>query len=85
MAYRNLSNEYFSLIRILLAPNANVSVDHAGAVVALAGVVVMLYDSFFPNRPVRDGAISIAGLVVAAVLLVMMWGGDVHPAARGAG
>lgn len=43
-------------------------------VVALAGIIAMLYDSFFPKDRVTTGVISLAGLAVSGVLLIMMWG-----------
>ena len=34
----------------LLNPNVSISVDPSGVVVAFAGIVAMVYDSFFPNQ-----------------------------------
>ena len=48
-------------------------------VVALAGIVAMVYDSFFPKDRTTTGIIALVGLVVSGVLLVMMWG-DPQPA-----
>lgn len=44
-------------------------------IVAFAGVIVMLYDSFFPKHKLATGAISLIGLVTAGIVLVTMWGG----------
>ena len=42
-------------------------------IVALTGIVVMLYDSFFPKQRTVTTAISLIGIAVSAVLLGMMW------------
>jgi NADH-quinone oxidoreductase subunit N len=42
-------------------------------IVAFAGVVAMLYDSYFPKDRFVTGFISIAGLVLAGVMLALMW------------
>lgn len=60
----------------LLTPGVNVSIILPEMVVAFAGVVVMLYDSFFPKQRAVSGAISLIGLGAAGVLLAGMWGGD---------
>ena len=57
----------------LVNPNVNVQIVLPEFIVALAGVVVMLYDSFFPKQRAVSGAISLIGLAAAAVLLVTMW------------
>lgn len=57
-------------------PNVNVSIILPELIVALAGVIVMVYDSFFPKQRVGSGIVSLAGLAIAAVLLVLMWNGD---------
>ena len=59
----------------LTEPNAYVPIILPELVVALAGVVVMVYDSFFPKQRGVTTAISLVGLVIAAVLLGMMWSG----------
>jgi len=60
----------------LAPPDVNLSVILPEMVVALAGVVVMLYDSFFPKQRTVSGAIAMAGLVISGVLLGMLWNGD---------
>lgn len=57
----------------LVTPDANVSIILPELVVAIAGVIVMLYDSFFPKDRVTSGLISLAGLAVSAFLLVSLW------------
>ncbi|HLA96451.1 MAG TPA: proton-conducting transporter membrane subunit, partial [Pyrinomonadaceae bacterium] len=58
----------------LLPPDTNVSIILPELVVAFAGVVVMVYDSFFPKDRVTSGVISLLGLVAAGIMLAMMWG-----------
>ena len=68
----------------LLNPNANISSILPELVVALAGVIVMLYDSFVPRQRYVTLAISLVGLAVAAVLLASMWNaGDFSSAWNG--
>ncbi len=57
----------------LVTPNVNIGIILPELVVALAGIVAMVYDSFFPKDRVTTGIISLAGLVVSGVLLAMMW------------
>jgi NADH-quinone oxidoreductase subunit N len=65
----------------LITPDANVTIILPELVVALAGVVVMLYDSFFPKQRVVTGAISLIGLAIAGVLLANLWSGGQPPTA----
>jgi len=44
-------------------------------IVAIAGTIVMVYDSFFPKQKIVSGAISLLGLIVSGVVLAMMWTG----------
>ncbi len=60
----------------LVPPNVNVSIILPELIVAFAGVVVMIYDSYFPKQRTVSGVIAIAGLVVSGVVLATMWGGD---------
>ncbi|RIJ90093.1 MAG: hypothetical protein DCC44_11160 [Acidobacteria bacterium] len=62
------------LLAQLTTPNADVTVILPEIVIAVAGIVVMLYDSFFPKQRAVSGAIGMAGILVSAVLLVSMWG-----------
>lgn len=61
----------------LITPNADITAILPEIVVALAGIVAMLYDSFFPKQRFITGVISLAGLAAAAILLVLMWMPDV--------
>ena len=62
-----------TLLTELTAPSTNVSVILPELVVAAAGVIVMLYDSFVPKQRAITGAISIVALVTAGVLLANLW------------
>jgi NADH-quinone oxidoreductase subunit N len=54
-------------------PGANITAILPELVVALTGVVVMLYDSFFPRQRSVTGTIALFGLAMAAVLLGFVW------------
>ena len=64
-------------------PNANISVIMPELVVAVAGVIVMLYDSFVPRQRFVTMAVSLIGLAASAVLLAGMWIGNGDVAAWG--
>ena len=64
------------LLTELTAPDTNINIILPELVVAFAGVVVMIYDSFFPKDRITSGLISLAGLAVSAFLLINMWGAD---------
>ncbi len=57
----------------LINPNVNIPIILPEIVIAVAGIIVMVYDSFFPNQRRVSGAISMLGLGLAAVLLALMW------------
>lgn len=57
----------------LTTPDTNIPIILPELVVACAGVLVMVYDSFFPKDRVTSGIIALAGLAVAAYLLISMW------------
>lgn len=59
----------------LVNPNVSFSIIMPELIVALAGVIVMVYDSFFPKQRVVSGAISLIGIIAAGVVLAMMWTG----------
>ncbi len=67
-------NTFF--ITDLVTPNVNVSIILPELIVAFAGVVVMLYDSFFPKQRTVSGVIAVAGLVISGIVLGTMWGGN---------
>lgn len=62
------------LLTDLIEPNTSIAVIMPELIVAAAGVIVMLYDSFFPTQKTISGMISLAGLLLAGVLVVGMWG-----------
>ena len=59
----------------LVNPNTNISVILPEMVVALAGIVVMVFDSFFPKQRRVTGIISLLGIAASAVILGTMWTG----------
>ncbi|MFN0277578.1 MAG: NADH-quinone oxidoreductase subunit N [Pyrinomonadaceae bacterium] len=59
----------------LINPNVDITIILPEMVVAVAGVVVMVYDSFFPKQRFVSGAVSIICLGIAGILLAMMWTG----------
>jgi NADH-quinone oxidoreductase subunit N len=62
----------------LVTPNVSLKSILPELIVALAGTIAMVYDSFFPKDRITTGVISLVGLAASAVLLVMMWG-EVQP------
>ena len=72
-----------TLISELATPDANVSVILPELIVAAAGVIVMLYDSFFPKQRIVSGVIALAGIVISGIILATMWGGDVPASSWG--
>ncbi|HEX8638464.1 MAG TPA: NADH-quinone oxidoreductase subunit N [Pyrinomonadaceae bacterium] len=61
------------LLADLVNPNVSLSVILPEMIVALTGVIVMLYDSFAPRQRAVTGIISLIGLAVSAIVLVSMW------------
>ncbi len=59
----------------LTNPDVNVTIILPELIVAVAGIIVMVYDSFFPNRRSVTGTISMLGLAISAALLGAMWNG----------
>ena len=57
-------------------PNVNVTSILPEIIVAVAGIIVMLYDCFAPKQRVVTGIVSLAGLVIAAIALIMLWSGS---------
>ncbi|MFL6374654.1 MAG: NADH-quinone oxidoreductase subunit N [Pyrinomonadaceae bacterium] len=66
-----------TLLTELTAPSTSVSAILPELVVATAGVIVMLYDSFVPKQRAITGAISVVALVISGVLLTNLWAGNV--------
>src|SRR5687768_1457946 len=57
----------------LVTPNVNMPIILPELIVALVGIIVMVYDSCFPKDRVTTGIMSLAGLAVAGILLTIMW------------
>ena len=57
----------------LISPNADIAAILPETMLAITGVIVMLYDSFVPKQRYVTGAISLIGIVFSAVLLGLMW------------
>ncbi|MCY7345902.1 MAG: NADH-quinone oxidoreductase subunit N, partial [Pyrinomonadaceae bacterium] len=65
----------------LTNPNTNVTVILPEVMLAVTGILVMLYDSFVPKQRYITGALSLIGIGFAAVLLTLSWN---DPPASGA-
>ncbi|MET0753547.1 MAG: NADH-quinone oxidoreductase subunit N [Pyrinomonadaceae bacterium] len=63
-----------AFLQTLTTPNVNISAILPETIVAVAGILVMLYDSFVPKQRYVTGAISLIGLAVAGIFLYLMWG-----------
>ena len=61
------------LLAELANPNVSISIILPEVIVAVAGIIAMLYDSFFPKQRVVTGIISMVGLILSAVALAFMW------------
>jgi NADH-quinone oxidoreductase subunit N len=61
-------------LQTLSNPNVNLWSVMPETIVAVAGVLAMIYDSFVPKQRYVTGAISLVGLTVSAIVLYMMWG-----------
>ncbi|MGH9949009.1 MAG: NADH-quinone oxidoreductase subunit N, partial [Pyrinomonadaceae bacterium] len=57
----------------IVNPNVNIEAVLPEIIVAATGIVVMLYDCFYPKRRNITGALSLIGLAAAALLLGWMW------------
>ena len=62
----------------LVTPNVNITIILPELVVALAGIIAMVYDSFFPKDRVTTGVIALVGLALSAVLLADAWNGGAY-------
>src|SRR5215203_2649877 len=63
------------LLQTLTPPNVNIQAILPETIVAIAGIIVMLYDSFFPRQRHVTTAISLLGLAASAGVLISMWSG----------
>lgn len=57
----------------LIKPDANIMAVLPEMVVAVTGIIVMLYDSFMPKQKTVTTVISLIGLEISALLLIWMW------------
>ena len=64
----------------LVNPNVSLTAILPETIVAVAGTLAMLYDSFVPKQRYVTSAISLVGLAVAAIILISMWTGEPMPA-----
>src|SRR5688500_15265329 len=58
----------------LVSPNISFSAVLPEMIVALTGIVAMLYDSFFPKDRTTTGIISLVGIAASGVMLALLWG-----------
>jgi len=58
----------------LTNPNADITAIMPEVMLAITGIIVMLFDSFVPKQRHITGIISLIGIVFSAVLLSLMWG-----------
>jgi NADH-quinone oxidoreductase subunit N len=72
-------------LQALINPDTNLSIVMPELVVAIVGIIVMIFDSFVPNQRRITGAISIIGLAYATFALITLWtnGGAVPKTAWG--
>lgn len=57
-------------------PNVSVTSILPEMIVAIAGVIVMLYDCFAPKQKVVTAAISLIGIIASTIALFMLWSGN---------
>lgn len=57
----------------LLNPNVDISAIAPELMLTITGILVMLYDSFNPRQRYVSGAVSLIGIIFAAVLLGLMY------------
>lgn len=62
------------LLQKLVTPNVSIQAVLPEMIVALTGIIVMLFDSFKPKQKVATTVISLIGLEIAALVLISMWG-----------
>jgi NADH-quinone oxidoreductase subunit N len=60
----------------LVNPNVNFAIIMPEVIIAIAGIIVMMYDSFFPKQRNITGILSLVAIAITAVLLAMMWSAD---------
>jgi NADH-quinone oxidoreductase subunit N len=68
------------LLAQLTDPNISVPLILPEMLLALTGIIVMLYDSLRPGRERVTGVVSLAGLALSAAALFMLWSSTGNPA-----
>jgi NADH-quinone oxidoreductase subunit N len=61
------------LLQNLINPNVNLSLVLPEMIVAVTGIIVMLYDCFAPRQRKVTGAMSLVGLALSAIALFTLW------------
>jgi NADH-quinone oxidoreductase subunit N len=62
----------FFLIDVV-EPNALIGAVLPEMILAIAGIIVMVYDSIVPRQRAVSGVISLIGIVLSGIVLAMMW------------
>jgi NADH-quinone oxidoreductase subunit N len=57
----------------LVNPNTNILAVAPEMILAIAGTLVMLFDSFVPKQRYVTGAVSLIGIIFSAILLGLSW------------
>lgn len=60
----------------VINPNVNIASILPETIVAIAAIIVMLYDCFVPRQKVVTGTISLIGLILATIALFTLWTGN---------
>ena len=71
------------LLQNLVNPNVNLQIILPEMIVALTGIIVMLYDCFVPRQRKVTGAISLVGLAISAFFLLSSWNEPAYTAWNG--
>jgi len=61
-------------LETLIKPDVNIAAILPETIVAVAGILAILYDSFVPKQRYVTGAISLIGLAISAFFLYSLWG-----------
>ena len=62
-------------LQTLPNPNVNIWAILPETIVAVTGIIVMLYDSFAPRERYVTTTVSLLGLLASAIVLIAFWGG----------
>ncbi|MCB1024833.1 MAG: NADH-quinone oxidoreductase subunit N [Acidobacteria bacterium] len=61
------------LLADLIDPNINIPIVLPEMILAVFGIIIMVFDSYWPNRLRITGMISIAGIIASAFALMTIW------------